>query len=429
MADRRQLRTSSSVSSVYRRELPAAIAETTEAETPAKESAPCSPEKTGEMINESSSPTKLNDSEISEITTSMSVQDMIQDIMSEYRSALETLTAEVTSLRSEVADQQKQFNTKIKLLNHNQVTIKQDFEQQMTTQNKHYQQQQNQHKNQVKQQIEQLAKETVPDTPKINIQYETLSTTTQKNKTTKPKNKQKSNAQPEQSNTIQVASKLSNAAAGASTMQQRSSPAPASSISESIDSTIVTTPTQITECSPENTSRKPKDIDSIILGSSIVKHIRGGNIRRYSKKFTKVCSYPGADSEKITDHAEVELKYFNPKSAIIYAGGNDLSNGQKISSIVAEICHLGNELKHRGVKHIAISSVLPRINLMKEVPELNRKLKEMAAKEGFDFIFHRNIYYKYHMARDKVHLNYDGVEILEENFTFYLKNLKLDDKD
>ena len=119
-------------------------------------------------------PTKLNDSEISEITTSMSVQDMIQDIMSEYRSALETLTAEVTSLRSEVADQQKQFNTKIKLLNHNQVTIKQDFEQQMTTQNKHYQQQQNQHKNQVKQQIEQLAKETVPETPKINIQYETL---------------------------------------------------------------------------------------------------------------------------------------------------------------------------------------------------------------------------------------------------------------
>ena len=178
MADRRQLRTSSSVSSVYRRELPAAIAETTEAETPAKESAPCSSEKTGEMINESSSPTKLNDSEISEITTSMSVQDMIQDIMSEYRSALETLTAEVTSLRSEVADQQKQFNTKIKLLNHNQVTIKQDFEQQMTTQNKHYQQQQNQHKNQVKQQIEQLAKETVPETTKINIQYETLSTTT-----------------------------------------------------------------------------------------------------------------------------------------------------------------------------------------------------------------------------------------------------------
>ena len=44
--------------------------------------------------------------------------------------------------------------------------------------------------------------------------------------------------------------------------------------------------------------RKPRKIDTILFGSSIVKHIKGGAIKRKSGKYVKVCSFPGADMEK-----------------------------------------------------------------------------------------------------------------------------------
>ena len=173
---------------------------------------------------------------------------------------------------------------------------------------------------------------------------------------------------------------------------------------------------------------KPKTIQSMVLGSSIVKHMRGGTIKRSSGKYCKVCSYPGAGSEKITDHAEVELKYASPKSVIIYAGGNDIANKLSINDTVENIAYLAQELKHRGVQHIAISSIVPRIDLKKDIPKLNEAIKKLCRIEGYHFINNHNIYYYWHLAKDKIHLNYEGVEILEENFASYLRNLKLDEE-
>ena len=60
----------------------------------------------------------------------------------------------------------------------------------------------------------------------------------------------------------------------------------------------------------------------------------------------KVCSYLGADTEKVSDHAEVELKYAMPKVAILHAGGNDLANGDQTNHIVDNLSYLAGELRH-----------------------------------------------------------------------------------
>ena len=64
----------------------------------------------------------------------------------------------------------------------------------------------------------------------------------------------------------------------------------------------------------------PKPVQSMVLGSSIIKHVRGGKINKYSGKWSKIFCYPGAGSEKVIDHAEVEIKYALPETAIIYCG-------------------------------------------------------------------------------------------------------------
>ena len=77
---------------------------------------------------------------------------MISKIMADYKTTLETLTKEVTNLCSEIADKKVQFNNR-KKLNHNQVTMRQDFDQQLKEHNKQNQQQQNTLRGQLKQQI------------------------------------------------------------------------------------------------------------------------------------------------------------------------------------------------------------------------------------------------------------------------------------
>ena len=172
-------------------------------------------------------------------------------------------------------------------------------------------------------------------------------------------------------------------------------------------------------------TRKPRKIDAMILGSSIVKHVKGRSIKQNSGTYVKVCSYPGADTEKVCDHAEVELKYSAPKTVIIHAGGNDLAYGTTADEAADNIAYLGLELIDRGVKNIAVSSMTPRYMLKNEIDNFNRLLKGMCHTYNFDYIGHKNISYNKHVCQDGVHLNYDGVEILSNNYASYLKNLNL----
>ena len=164
----------------------------------------------------------------------------------------------------------------------------------------------------------------------------------------------------------------------------------------------------------------------MVLGSSIIKHINGRTVKQRSTKYLKVACYPGADTEKVCDHAEVELKYSVPEVAILHAGGNDLANGEKIDDIADNLAYLGIELKDRGVKRIAISGMTPRKDLKQQITDLNAELKNMCKNYNYDFINNNNIIYKNHLSYDQIHLNYKGVSILQGNYISYLKRTKMD---
>jgi len=179
----------------------------------------------------------------------------------------------------------------------------------------------------------------------------------------------------------------------------------------------------------------PKSV--MVLGSSIVKHVGGGNIREYSGYKTKVCCFPGAGIAKLADHTDVELNYAKPEVAILHVGGNDLANRMEPDEIADNIAYLGLQMKERGIQRVAISGMTPRKNLMKEIPILNEALKSMCKTYGFDFIDNANIKFGYrgwdgqpksHLSGDRIHLNYSGVELLEDNYIYYLRDLKIVDE-
>ena len=179
--------------------------------------------------------------------------------------------------------------------------------------------------------------------------------------------------------------------------------------------------------SPKRTSRKAFTTDAMIIGSSIVRHVKGGTVKNYTNQRTKVCCFPGAGYEKIADHAEVEVKYCVPKVAILHAGGNDLANKISGDEITENLAFLGCELLNRGVKRIAISGMTPRKGMKNEITDLNKQLVSMCRTYGYDYIDNSNIWFSRHLAWDNVHLNYDGVEILESNFIDYLNDVDLEE--
>ena len=196
-----------------------------------------------------------------------------------------------------------------------------------------------------------------------------------------------------------------------------------------------------TSASPPSSSRKRceipppaeldthrKNIDALLVGTSIIKHVRGGTVKRKCGKRAKVCSFPGASSEKVRKQTEIELEYYNPKIAIIHSGGNDLAEQKMGDEIVKEISSLAQQMYDTGVQHIGVSAVTPRVGLAYEIQDLNFRLKNMCAIQGLNFIEHKNILFRNHVCHDGVHLNYEGVNFLTNNFSNYLRSVGLEDE-
>jgi len=285
------------------------------------------------------------------------------------------------------------------------------FENQLQQQQQTQQKQLQQLKYQLQQNFQQQIVQLNSERSSPQIQEEPIITTkTMKKKEPKLMHKKQQNSKQQ----IATCSKYANAAAG--TASSDSKP-----VSKALLKPTLFPPPEEKQYS----ARKPRKIDAMILGSSIVKHVKGRTIKQQSGTYVKVCSYPGADTEKVCDHAEVELKYSAPKTVIIHAGGNDLAYGTTADEAVDNIAYLGLELMDRGVKNIAVSSMTPRYMLKNEINSFNRLLKGMCRTYNFDYIGHQNVSFNKHVCQDGVHLNYDGVEILSANYASYLKHLTL----
>ena len=176
--------------------------------------------------------------------------------------------------------------------------------------------------------------------------------------------------------------------------------------------------------------QKQQKQQAMIFGSSIVRHLNSGKIAKASKTNTKVNCYPGATIQEIEEHIEVKLKYTPhiPSTVIVHGGGNNLANGEKVSDVAARYEKLIINLKRKGIQTLAISGLTGRDNLRNEIPELNKSLRAMCVKHSIDFISNSFITFRYHLCWDKIHLNFDGVEQMEKNFSRYLNGPTIEDR-
>ena len=158
--------------------------------------------------------------------------------------------------------------------------------------------------------------------------------------------------------------------------------------------------------------------------------MNGGKLSRDSRISTKINCYPGATVEEIEEHMDTRLKYakYVPNTVIIHEGGNNLSNGDTVGDITNAYEKLTLNLKVKGVQNVALSAVTFRDKLKVEIPELNQSLRQLSQKLNCNFISNSFITFKYHLCWDKVHLNYDGVEQMEDNFSKFLRRINKDQK-
>ena len=345
-----------------------------------------------------------------------SMQAMISDIMGQYKSALENLTTEVTNLRSELANQNQTSKNSLKLFKQQQLKQNQQFEQQLKDQQQHQQKQQHQLRNQMTQQMEKhLLNISSADTPKIDIQYETIEFKNQP-ALSKAKKNECSNIENTQSSVPMSSSNIQQNILQADVLLSK-----ARTISPPSEKPMEQKQPKQKEQQNRKTNRKTV----MIFGSSIVRHVNGGKITRKTKVNTKVNCYPGATVEEIEEHIDVRLKYAKqlPGTVILHGGGNNLANGDKIETIIDAYTKLALKLKSKGITNIAISGVTGRDNLKNEIPKLNQALRDMCKKFDLNYINNSFITFRYHLCWDKIHLNFDGVDQMEKNFSKYLREM------
>ena len=166
----------------------------------------------------------------------------------------------------------------------------------------------------------------------------------------------------------------------------------------------------------------------MVFGSSIMRHVSGGNLWKQAKTSTKINCYPGAGVPEIAAHAKIRLDYLKnqiPETAIVHGGGNDLANGDSEEQIIANLEKLGKDLLNRGFSNVAFSAVTPRTGLKDQIPKLNDLIRAMCNKvENFHYINNSYISFKFDLGKDKVHLNFDGVWRMEKNFSKFLLKIK-----
>ena len=177
---------------------------------------------------------------------------------------------------------------------------------------------------------------------------------------------------------------------------------------------------------------KKSEKRTLIFSSSITRDIN-------TNGFNKKLKYNKATFHKFNGKKIQHIKRYIPvhldeekngvDSVIIVAGGNDITvgkpnlNSRSVSQIANDIIEAGLLCRNEhGVKHIYISSVLPRCFAYYQMQRkvLNNILKDHCELNGFTFIANDNIILKYHIGHDGVHLNKSGASLLCRNLHYYL---------
>ena len=155
-----------------------------------------------------------------------------------------------------------------------------------------------------------------------------------------------------------------------------------------------------------------------VFCDSIPKHVSAYHLSKETGTKASVKAFPGTNTRKLNLHMAIEIENNAPDIAIVHVGSNDLANRVPQKQILGNMKKIVQTLREAGTNYIFISGLVGRKDLKREIYDLNSELKAYCKSDGLMFIDNiRNIYFsKSHMAKDRIHLNYKGIDKLLDNF-------------
>ena len=167
---------------------------------------------------------------------------------------------------------------------------------------------------------------------------------------------------------------------------------------------------------------------TVIFSTSITKGI---NVREFNKHYkmgiARFRRFHGAKAKYIKHYVIPTLVDENPKVVLLQCGGNDLptsrNNPTPVEDIAKNIIETAQVCENFGAEHIFIGSITTRTQgyVDRRRIKLNEILREMCYDAGYNFVDNDNITHD-HLFQDGVHLNYEGNDILTNNFLHSLNN-------
>ena len=124
----------------------------------------------------------------------------------------------------------------------------------------------------------------------------------------------------------------------------------------------------------------------------------------------------GATALQLKYYAHGTLKEDHSDTVIINAGTNNFTKKkQSAKETVDEIMEIVKTCRSEGVKHVYVSSITCRPEYQTQINDVNKLLAYNAGIYNYNFIDNYCIS-KIHLKRDGVHLSWEGICILANNF-------------
>ena len=158
-----------------------------------------------------------------------------------------------------------------------------------------------------------------------------------------------------------------------------------------------------------------------ILGDSIVKHIRGWEIKKLDNK-QKVYGrlFSGSKVSCMKDYVKPLIRENNPDH-IFHVGTNDVPSEKTAQVIAQSIVDLAKSVANDNLQ-VTVSSIVPRNDQWsKKVYDVDKVLLNLCKDVNIPLISHSAIDAKRNLNNSKLHLNIRGSRKLQENFVKYLK--------
>ena len=225
----------------------------------------------------------------------------------------------------------------------------------------------------------------------------------------------------------------------ASTGQQRKPPTSAAgpTTSTAVPTTSMEAPNTptiaaTTTLTPSTPARNFKKKQILIVGDSMLNCIDEKDLRRDA--FVRVRNHPGATVEDLIDHSRAHTRHIQHDGVIIMAGTNDISinntdehkNKPKIDTI-AHMQELVKKLKTSlsDTTHIAICQITARRDkkgIMKDVMDLNQKLRQLAQREQIGFVSTSH-FEQAHTGKKGIHPSEEGINIIYDTLEKYVRKI------